>query len=342
MRKNPFRIFFHPLFVFVMVQIAWLTLVGLWIYWFTSNYIILKQVGERIAPRMVNTGSQIMALISGLVLLVMVLVGIYFVFIYLTRQINITRLYETFIANFTHELKSPLASLQLHLETLRLRRVPPEKQQLFIDMMLKDTRRLKHLIDSILNISQIEQNKMGYNFQVVVAERFVREAIRELREMFKLPEDAISIVGSAPFEWVVDREAMSTVFSNLIDNAIKYSPGKFQLTVELSCTEKNIRIKFKDKGIGIASRDLPRVFEKFYRVQSRYIPDIRGTGLGLYMVQEIVRIHGGTVSVESEGIHKGSTFILEFPIWGRSRTRYLKRLLQQSAKSQEMHDERLE
>jgi signal transduction histidine kinase len=339
MFKNRLKIFFHPLFVFVMVQVAWLTLLGLWIYWFTSNYIILKQVGQRIAPQMVNTGSQIFALISGLVLLVVVLVGIYFVFIYLTRQINITRLYESFIANFTHELKSPLASLQLYLETLRMRQVPPEKQRMFIDIMLKDTRRLKNLIDSILNISQIEQNKMVYHFRVVVADQFVRRAVAECREKFNLPEDAITITGSAPYEWVVDEEAMMTVFSNLVDNAIKYTPGQFHLTVEMSCTEKNILIRFIDRGIGIEPHDLPRVFDKFYRVHSREVPDIRGTGLGLYMVQEIVRQHGGTVSVHSDGRNKGSTFILEFPIYGRSRTRLLKRLLQQSESSEEAEHE---
>ncbi len=314
MRKKRITLF-HPLLVFILAQVAWLSLVGLWIYWYVSNYIILKQVGERLAPQLISTRTHIGALISGLVLLICVLVGMYFVFIYLARQININRLYDSFIANFTHELKSPLASLQLYLETFRKRKVPEEKRKAFLDMMMKDIQRLKDLIDSILNISQIEQKKMAYQFRIHTADVLVKELVNRSREQFNLPREAITVSGSAPCRWKADREAMTLVFNNLIDNAMKYTPGEFTLTIQMMCTGKQFILKFVDRGIGIKTEDQKHIFEKFFRITNSHVPNIRGTGLGLYLVREIVKDHGGSISVHSAGLNKGSTFILEFPIY---------------------------
>lgn len=305
---------FHPLLVFILAQVAWLSLVGLWIYWYVSNYIILKKVGERLAPQLISTRTHVGALVSGLILLIFVLIAMYFVFIYLARQININRLYDTFIANFTHELKSPLASLQLYLETLRLRKVPEEKQKTFYSMMLKDIQRLKDLIDSILNISQIEQKKMTYQFRLHTAEVLVKELVNRSRELLKIPPKAITVSGTAPCQWKVDRDAITLVFNNLVDNARKYTPGEFKLSIQMLCSGKHLILKFTDRGIGIKAEDQKHIFEKFYRITNSHVPNIRGTGLGLYLVKEIVRDHGGNISVFSEGLNKGSTFILEFPI----------------------------
>ena len=148
--KKRFNIF-HPIFVFILAQLAWLSLLGLWIYWYVTNYIIFKQVGENYSPQLIARGTNILALVSGLILLVFVLGGMYFIFIYLTRQLSLTRLYDNFIATVTHELKSPLASILLYLETLNERQVPEKRQQQFISLMLKDVNRLQNLINSILN-----------------------------------------------------------------------------------------------------------------------------------------------------------------------------------------------
>ena len=160
---------FQPLLIFILAQLAWLSLVGLWIYWYVSNYQILNKISENLLPQIVSQNINVAALVWGLILLVLILVGMYFIFIFLTKQINITRLYDNFIASISHELKSPLASIQLHLETLKLREVPKIKQSEFFDLMAKDTHRLRNLINSILDISQIEQKKMSYNYQVFSA-----------------------------------------------------------------------------------------------------------------------------------------------------------------------------
>lgn len=307
--------FLHPLLIFIFMQIVWVSLLGLWIYWYTSNYIILNQVGERLVPKSTATpATQLFALIFGLILLVFLLAGFYFIFIYLTRQININRLYETFIANFTHELKSPLASIQLYLETLRRRQVPKEKQIEFLDQMLADTQRLKQVIDSILDISQIEQKKKFFDLSLQEIQPTIQRLINNCIERFKLGPEVIKVEGRIEGYWLVDEHAMQMVFSNLIDNALKYSHTYPHITVRLSHRRQQFCIEFIDQGIGIEKEAQKHIFKKFYRVSASYMPNIHGTGLGLYLVKEIVKAHLGRISVHSDGLNKGATFRLCFPL----------------------------
>ncbi len=127
-----FSIILHPVVIFVSAQLAWVSLLGIWIYWYVNNYIIFTTVEDKISPQLIDKNTNVIALVTGLFLLVAILVGMYLIFIYLTRQLKLTSLYDNFIANITHELKSPLASIQLHLETLHLRELPKDKQKQFI------------------------------------------------------------------------------------------------------------------------------------------------------------------------------------------------------------------
>jgi len=330
--------FFHPIMVFILAQLAWLSLLGLWIYWFVTNYVILKQVGEKLSPQFTSKSHNVLALVGGLILLVFILGGMYFIFIYLAKQINITRLYDYFIANVTHELKSPLASIQLYLETLSSRKVSPERQRAFIALMMKDTNRLKNLIDSILDISIIEQKKMAYNYHVLDIEPLIRELREGALDQFKLPGETIGISGSAPCQGVIDRDAFKIVFDNLVDNAIKYTVGQVQVTVRISCSEKEILIEFSDRGIGIRREHLQKIFNKFYRVYDADSPNIKGTGLGLYMVKEIIRYHGGTITVSSKGKNAGTTFRITLPVFGHTKKKYLNRLLKRTRRIENQPD----
>ena len=288
---------------------------GLWIYWYVSNYIIINQVGKRLVPTVTaSPRTQLFALIIGLFLLVFILAGFYFIFIYLTRQININRLYETFIANFTHELKSPLASIQLYLETLQRRNVPKEKQREFVDQMLNDTQRLKQVIDSILDISQIEQKKKIFDLQPQPVQATIHSLITNCMERFKLNKESLIVKGKVKGYWLVDQAAMQMAFSNLLDNALKYSPDLMPVTIRLLQEKQRFCIEFIDQGIGIEKEAQKHIFQKFYRVSAPYMPDIRGTGLGLYLVKEIIKAHFGQIAVKSEGINKGTTFRLCFPL----------------------------
>ncbi len=306
----------HPLVIFILMQITWLSLLGLWIYWYVLNYTIVEQAGERIIPQFLlsPTSTQMFALIIGLTLLIFLLIGMYFVFIYLTRQININRLYENFIANFTHELKSPLASIQLYVETLQKRRVDNKTYRQFLANMMDDIYRLKRIIDNILDISQIEQNKKLYHFQHYSAQPFLRALLNECKKNLKLSDEQIKIKGRVKGYVLADREALGMVFTNLIDNARKYSPGGLDLTISLRSESNRLIIDFQDRGIGIPFSEQPFVFQKFYRVQSKNSPNVQGTGLGLYLAREILRAHDGRLEVFSPGPGKGSTFRVVLPL----------------------------
>ncbi len=330
------RSLFYPIFVFVLAQLAWFLVVGLWIYRYVTSYMIFKQVGENLSPRLISKQSNILSLVGGLILLVSVSVAISLIFRYLTVQLRITQMYDNFIANVTHELKSPLSSIQLYLETLKIRSVPQVKQQEFFNIMTKDAMRLQNLINTILDISGLEQKKFVYNFQIVTAGLTFRQLLQESAEQFKLTDLSLSVSGNADCSCVIDLNAMRIVFDNLMDNAIKYTDKSPEIILSLSCTSKHVLIEFRDRGIGIALRDQKKIFHKFIRLYDRHIPNVKGTGLGLSWVKEIIRAHGGKIHVQSEGIGKGTAFFIELPIYQTTKKRYIDQLLRITQKRKEV------
>ncbi len=306
----------HPLLIFIGMQIAWLSLLGIWIYWYISNYSMVREFGQKYLPQFFHstTRMQLFTLIVGLILLVFLLVGMYFVFIFLTRQININLLYENFIANFTHELKSPLASIQLYLETMTKREIDRKTQREFLERMLMDTQRLKRVIDAILDISQIEQKKKLFSPELTEASRFFPQLIKNSLEQFKIDPQSVEININTNAEVELDQNAWQIIFSNLFDNALKYSVNSLKIQINIYEKNKNLIIEFKDNGIGILPEDQKHLFQKFFRVNRDHLPNVRGTGLGLYHVREIVRQHNGKISVYSEGLGKGTTFTIQIPI----------------------------
>ena len=325
--KKSNSLFYFGL-IFILAQFAWLSLLGLWIYWYVSNYIIITKVGEKLYPQIVSESTNVFALVSGLVLLVFISVGMFMIFIYLTRQINITRLYDNFIGNITHELKSPLSSIQLYLETFTAYKVPEPKQKEFLNLMKQDVDRLNNLITSILDISGLEQKKIAYNFQICAADPALRTLINESRMQFFIPEGSVQIEGQPDCQCVIDQRALKIVFNNLFDNAVKYSKDPVRLKIKLEQNAKYLIIKITDQGIGLSTKDQKKVFNKFLRIYGREIPSVKGTGLGLYWVKEIIKYHGGKVTVTSEGHGHGTTFTIELPIYQASKKRYINRLLE--------------
>jgi two-component system, OmpR family, phosphate regulon sensor histidine kinase PhoR len=331
---KKFSFFLHPVVIFVLAQLAWVSLLGIWIYWYVTNYIIFNQVGDKISPQLISAKTNIVALVMGIVLLTAILVGMYLIFIYLNRQMSITRLYDNFIANVTHELKSPLASIQLYLETLKIRQVPPNKQQEFISLMITDANRLKNLINSILEIAAFEQKKVSHNFHVYDGAAIVNELLGESREQFRLSPQSITITGNASCEIVIDRNAFKIVFDNLVDNAMKYSLNPVQITVHLHCSAKTLVVEFNDQGIGLSIKKQFKIFDKFHRIYHKDIPNVKGTGLGLYWVKQILKHHGGKISVYSAGKNMGTTFRLELPIYRTYKKRYVNYLLELTRKKE--------
>jgi signal transduction histidine kinase len=324
--KKQNSLIYHVI-VFIFAQLAWFSLLSLWIYWYVSNYILLTELDENISAQISLEKTHIGVLVGGLILLIAISVGMSLIFIYLTRQMNLTRLYDNFIANVTHELKSPLSSIQLYLETMQKRDVPQKRQHEFLKTMLQDARRLDTLITSILDVSGIEQKKLAYNFEVKRADSTIKTLIREAAHAFKLAKKSLVVEGQLAGEIVLDQRAVKIVINNLFDNTIKYSRGPARISIRLSNTAKYFVIEFADQGIGINKKDLNIIFNKFQRVYSPDSPNVKGSGLGLYWVRELIRAHGGRISVSSAGIEKGTCFKIEFPIYLTSKKRFTNRLL---------------
>ncbi|MBN1543308.1 HAMP domain-containing histidine kinase [candidate division KSB1 bacterium] len=317
----------RPVVIFILALTAWFSLVGLWIYAYISNHLFFSRVSEWVSPRTLDKPSGLVTFIGGMVLLVAVSIALLLIFRNYYLQLTLNRLYDTFIAAVTHELKSPLTSIQLYLETLQERQVSSEKQKEFYELMLQDTRRLKRLINSILDIAALEQKKIAYDFQLHDADELIARLIRESRHQFKVPDSAVRLSGRLECQLVADANALMMVFNNLMENAIKYSPEPPRIDILLSRSARFALIKFSDQGIGLAQKKQKKVFEKFYRLHDPNSPTIKGTGLGLYWVKEIIRVHGGRVGVYSAGKGRGTTFAIEMPIYPEGNKRALDRLL---------------
>ncbi len=331
------RPFYHIL-IFVVAQLAWLSLLGLWIYWYVSNYLIFSEVGDKISPQIISEGRNVFTLVGGLILLVALSVAMFLLFHRLNTQFNLTHLYDNFIASVTHELKSPLASIQLFLETMQSHKLSGSKQKEFIASMLMDADRLNKLINAILEIPRLERKKIAHHFEVHSIDSLIHELVKESIVQFNLLEESVHIHGSVSCRCVVDRDALKIVIDNLLDNAIKYSVDPVRISMSLTESSKMFIIEFMDEGIGISPKNQKMVFNKFFRIYNQDIPSVKGTGLGLYWVQQIIRYHGGKIQVSSKGENKGSIFRVELPIYKTTKKRFIKNLLRRTYKNISVKD----
>ncbi len=226
--RGKHSLLYHIL-IFIVAQIVWLSLLGIWIYWYVSNYIVFEKVGDQVSPQLIYDAQNAAPFILGLILLIGLSVITALIFRNLNVQLRLTELYDNFIGNVTHELKSPLASIQLHLETLKKREVPPSKQKEFVEMMTKDADRLQRLINSILEISAHEKKKLIFNYQLLKADQVVKDLFEESFEKFRVEKENYNISGEAPCKIVAGKDALKIVFDNLADNAVKYSNGPVKI-----------------------------------------------------------------------------------------------------------------
>jgi signal transduction histidine kinase len=307
-----FRSLINPLFAFIGIQLAWIVVVVGWLYWFLGRHRELRAIAEKYSPELLNQGPDWVILVEGLVLLVAILAGVYVIFLFWSRQAALLREQRLFISQVTHELKSPLASLQLHIETIRRHQPPPERLAAFLETMMGDTARLNGLIDNLLSASRVDQKNWTLNPQCLDFSEFVERYFRP--RQFTLPRAGkLNLEIEPGLHAMIDRDAMETVFRNLLENAILYSDGPPDLTVRLHGKNDRCRLDIIDCGRGIEPRDQRKIFKMFYRVR-RKNENIRGSGLGLFIVHANIERHGGRISVESAGAGKGTTFHLTLPL----------------------------
>jgi len=307
-----FRRIISPFAAFIGIQLLWVLVVIIWVNWFLGSHRKLRALAEKYSPELLQGGKDWFILTEGLILLVAILAGIYVIFLYWKRQSALYREHRNFIAQITHELKSPLASIQLHLETIRWRRPAPEKIETFVSTMLADTDRLRTLIENLIAASRME--KRGIRLALVPCDlsNFIaaffdnhRGSIPEEGSVHLDIEPGIKIKGEV--------ESLETVMRNLLENSILYATGAPEIRVKLYREKRHAHLIFADKGRGIDRKEQKKVFKMFYRVR-QLGETIRGSGLGLFIVKALVRLHRGKVWLESEGTGKGITVHLLFPV----------------------------
>ncbi|MCF6179228.1 MAG: HAMP domain-containing histidine kinase [Geopsychrobacter sp.] len=306
------RRIFHPLITFIGIQLLWILLLVGWIYWFLGRHQQLKELAAKYKTELLPLKTDWLILTEGIILLVAILVGIYVIFLYWQRQAALYRAQHNFIAQVSHELKSPLASLQLHLETIEMRQPEPEQLQKFVHLMQGDTERLHNLINNLLTASKLEHRNSSFNFEEADFSAALEKSLQQKKSTF--PKQGTINWDIEPGLHVrFDEEAIETVLRNLIENAILYANGPPQVQIELKTDGAFAMLSIADQGRGIAPRLHKKVFRIFYRVRIAG-KTIRGSGLGLFIVRSILRRHNGKVWLKSEGLNKGTTFFLRLPL----------------------------
>ena len=259
---------------------------------------------------------EVALLVVGIVLFGLIITGLVLNTIFLVREIRRNEQHDAFLNAVTHELKTPIASIRLYLETLRSRDVPRDKQQEFYGIMLADSDRLLGTVEQVLQASRTREKKRDFSTDELDLAAILNESIERVRSRHRLGPEAIRFTEpSEPVTVLGDGAELETAFTNLLDNAVKYSGGEPRISLRTKRTTLNNRVDIliKDNGIGIPSGELKRIFKRFYRVAGD-ASTVKGTGLGLAIVRSIIAKHGGRVRVESRGKGQGSTFIVQLPI----------------------------
>lgn len=254
-------------------------------------------------------------LFFGVVLALSIIAGVVLNTIFLVREIRRNEQHDAFINAVTHELKTPLASIRLYLETLQSRAVEEEKRKEFYRVMLEDSDRLLGTIEQVLRTGRVGPGNRRISRSRVDLNSVIAECVQRARMLHGLDEEQLRYRPNSAFTISGDLDEVRAAVSNLIDNAVKYSNEKVQVRVDVSENHRRrITVRVRDEGAGIARSDLKRIFKRFYRVSGPLATRVKGTGLGLYIVRSVAKRHGGRAWAESEGPGQGSTFVLELPI----------------------------
>jgi two-component system, OmpR family, sensor histidine kinase SenX3 len=256
-------------------------------------------------------------LVLGAILFAVVIAGVVLNTTFLVREIRRNEQHNNFINSVTHELKTPVASIRLYLETLQARQVDEAKRREFYGVMMEDTDRLLHTIEQVLKAGQASSFRHMTPEPVSLVDT-IRQALDLARNRHRLPTEALSFENQLPpgtSDVVLgDAQDLRTALLNLLDNAVKYSGQDPHVNIELASGPKGqFLVNVHDTGIGIPKEELKNLFQRFHRVQNATTARIKGTGLGLFIVHTVAKRHKGKAFAHSDGSGQGSTFTLELP-----------------------------
>jgi signal transduction histidine kinase len=260
--------------------------------------------------------ARLRVLVFGIITFGLIIAGLIVYTVFLVLEIRRNEDHDTFINSVTHELKTPIASIRLYLETLQSRALNDEQRRGFYDVMLADADRLNRTVEQVLRAGVASQKPKVIARAPVDMSALARECMDLAVARHHLQPGAIALEShdEGPLMVRGDAEELRTSLTNLLDNAVKYSSDAVRVTVSVAAPSPDtVWVRVQDRGVGIPRKQLKRIFHRFYRVQTRGLKQVKGTGLGLYIVRSIARAHGGRVFAQSEGEGRGATFTLELP-----------------------------
>lgn len=259
---------------------------------------------------------EVVPLVLGIIFFGVIIAGMVLNTIFLVREIRRNEQQDSFLNAVTHELKTPITSLRLYLQTLERRPINDEQRRDFYRLMLEDTERLMGTVEQVLRASEVRQSKKRKNWQDVNFSAVVRESVELARLRHNFSSDELRFASEPPGQITLlgNAEELRTAVANLLENAVKYTGPERKIEVELLTPNMDtVLFRVHDNGVGIPSKDLKRIFKRFYRAQSRGTDHVKGTGLGLFIVRSIALKHGGDALAESPGEGQGSTFTIRLP-----------------------------
>ena len=303
--------FLHPIAIFVFSIIALGLSLFLYIYWYVEVSTGLKAVIEKtnLDPQQFVAWQTWVVIMVLSILVGIILVGIFMIFVYQRKTLSLYRSQYNFINSFTHELKTPTTSLRLYLETFLKHELPRDKQLKYLNYMLADVDRLSDNINGILDLARIEAKIFGGEFVVVDVAQEVEEFCRKNEQLFRGGDIIINEQQGRRYYCSINRGLFQMLLMNLLSNAIRHNEKDCpRITISFNQSEKNVQICFVDNGIGFEKSQVKKIFQKFFQIERAGLRHTGGTGLGLYMVEQVVRFHKGKITAESDGLGKGAQF----------------------------------
>jgi two-component system phosphate regulon sensor histidine kinase PhoR len=308
--------FFHPVFIFVFSILALASSLFLYIYWYIEVSSGLKAAVHRynLDPQQFLEAQTWVVILVLSILVGIILIGIFIIFVYSQKMARLNRMQHEFINNFTHELKTPVTSLKLYLETFLKHELPRKEQAKYIGYMLQDVERLADNISRILNLARIETKTYGGDFLPVDLVKNIEQFHQNNRHLFGNCDIRIHNPSGQPFFYNINAPLFEMLVMNILNNGVKYNDSeKPKIDIHFRQESGRMNIRFEDNGIGVEKAERKKIFRKFYQTKKEDNLSPKGSGLGLYLVQNIAHMHRGKVIAEKRQDEKGSVFTLILP-----------------------------
>jgi len=306
--------FFHPILILIYSIVALVMSLFLYIYWYVKVSSGMSELVEKFdLPHEKVLAMETWVVILMLSILVgIILMGMIIIFVYHQKTFQLYRLQNNFINNYTHELKTPVTSIQLYLETFLTHQLSYEDQKPYIEFMLLDVNRLSEHINNILNISRFESHH-SHDTELVDIAQFIEDFLEKNGHHFS--NVYFKNQSSSPLYLKINTDLFEMLFRNLVNNAIIYNNHpQPEVIIGLKMKNNNVHITFEDNGIGIEKQFRKKIFKKFFQIGQAENRSAKGSGLGLYMVDSITRMHGGKIDVFDNSRQPGSVFQITFPL----------------------------